>query len=169
MSYGQILLFFVMVLLSYFVYWLLSRGPPHAPKILSHPLSKTIALKKLISKKHWARGESVTIADDGEHTSNIFRIAGNTFGQAAHRECVAFLVPGEEQAGFEMAVSVVVEGLRIGQMSQRDLIPFRAMLQRAGLGAQVTSCDAYIGGGGTGADGKKQRYAISLNVDWFEA
>ncbi|WP_312462075.1 hypothetical protein [Comamonas sp.] len=126
-------------------------------------------MKKLISKKHWARGESVTIADDGEHTSNIFRIAGNTFGQSAHRECVAFLVPGEEQAGFEMAVSVVVEGLRIGQLSQRDLIPYRAMLQGAGLDAQVTSCDAYIGGGGTGVDGKKQRYTISLNVDWFEA
>jgi len=42
------------------------------------------------------------------------------------------------------------------------------MLKDAGLSAQVTSCDAYIGGGGTALDGKKQRYSISLDVDWFE-
>lgn len=169
MSYGQILLVFVMVWLSYFAYWLLSRGPPRAWKRLRRHRSTSITFRNLTSKKHWARGESLKVSDDGEHTKNISRIAGNTFGQSASRECVAFLVPEKGQDRFEMAVSVVVDGLRIGQLSRRDSIPFRAMLQGAGLGGQVTSCDAFIGGGGTGSDGKKQRYAISLDVGWFDA
>lgn len=169
MSYGQILLFFFMCWLSYFAYWLLSRGPPNAPGRLSRPVESSVRLEDLISKKHWARGETVKIADDGSYTANISRVAGNTFGENANRECIAFLVPEDGKASSDKAVSVVVDGLRIGQLSARDLMPFKVMLHGAGLHAQVTSCDAYIGGGGTGADGKKRLYAICLDVDWFEA
>ncbi|MEJ5029071.1 hypothetical protein [Comamonas sp. MYb69] len=169
MSYGQILLFFFLCWLSYFAYWLLSRGPPRAPGFLRGPLKATIALKDLSSKKHWARGETVKVADDGTYTANIFRVAGNSFGENANRDCIAFLVPEEGKENTDKPVSVVVDGLRIGQLSVRDLMPFKVMLQDAGLHAQITSCDAYIGGGGTGVDGKKRSYAISLDVDWFEA
>lgn len=169
MTYGQILLFFVMCWLSYFVYWLLSRGPPFAFKLHRRSHKGPIKLKNLTSKKHWARGEAVKVADDGTQTANLYRVAGNTFGEAANRQCIAFLLPEQSQQNFQQAVSVVVDGLRIGTLSARDLISFRVMLRDARLDAQVTSCDAYIGGGGTALDGKKQHYSISLDVDWFEA
>ncbi|WP_133858969.1 hypothetical protein [Comamonas sp. JUb58] len=95
-------------------------------------------------------------------------MAKNTVGEAANRQCIAFLVPEEREQSVQQRVSVVVDGLRIGQLSARDLIPFHVMLKAAGLSAQVTSCDAYIGGGRTALDGQKQRYSISLDVDWFE-
>ncbi|WP_312417804.1 hypothetical protein [Comamonas sp.] len=168
MSYGSILLFFVLCWMSFFAYWLLSRGPPRGPSLLRHPQERAVKLKNLSSKKHWARGEAVRVADDGSRTANLFRVAKNTFGEAANRQCIAFLVPEEREQSLQQTVSVVVDGLRIGQLSARDLIPFHVMLKDAGLSAQVTSCDAYIGGGGTALDGKKQRYSISLDVDWFE-
>lgn len=108
------------------------------------------------------------VADDGTHTASLSRVAGNIFGEAANRQCIAFLLPEEREHNPQQRVSVVVDGLRIGQLSARDLIPFHVMLKNAGLSAQVTSCDAYIGGGGTALDGKKQPYSISLDVDWFE-
>lgn len=168
MSYGPILLFFAMCWLSFFVYWLLSRGPPRIPKLLRRPQEPTDKLKNLISKKHWAGGETIRVADDGTHTASLSRVAGNIFGEAANRQCVAFLLPEVREHNPQQRVSVVVDGLRIGQLSARDLIPFHVMLNDAGLSAQVTSCDAYIGGGGTALDGKKQLYSISLDVDWFE-
>lgn len=154
--------------LSFFVYWLLSRGPPRIPKLLRRPQERTDKLKNLISKKHWARGEAVRVVDDGSRAANLFSVARNTFGEAANRQCIAFLLPEKREQSAEERVSVVVDGLRIGQLSARDLIPFNVMLKDAGLSAQVTSCDAYIGGGGTALDGKKQLYSISLDVDWFE-
>lgn len=168
MSYGSILLFCALCGLFFFAYWLLSRGPPRGPSLLRHPQERAVKLKNLNSKKHWARGEAVRVADDGSRTANLFRVAKNTFGEAANLQCIAFLVPEEREQSPQQRVSVVVDGLRIGQLSARDLIPFHVMLKAAGLTAQVTSCEAYIGGGGTALDGKKLRYSISLDVDWFQ-
>ncbi|WP_429951897.1 hypothetical protein ACQYWY_09925 [Comamonas sediminis] len=168
MTYGQILLFFFMCWLTYLAYWLLSRGPPPSIDRLRPPIKLTDKFENLTSKKHWARGEAVKVADDGTHTASLSHVAGNIFGEAANRQCIAFLLPEVREHNPQQRVSVVVDGLRIGQLSARDLIPFHVMLKDAGLSAQVTSCDAYIGGGGNALDGKKHPYSISLDVDWFE-
>ena len=169
MGYEQILLFFFMCWLSYLIYWLLLRGPPRDPTLRVEPLKPTIETRNLTARKHWAKGERVKVFDDGTYATNIYRTASNTFGESADRHCIAFLVPESERDNFKQAVSVVVDGLRVGYLSARDVVPFNVMLQGAGLNSEVTSCDAHIGGGGTGLDGKKRRYSISLYIDWFEA
>lgn len=169
MGYGLMLLLFFMGWLAYLAYWLLSRGPPARRRWL--PTRPTLAnqWKNLRAEKHWARGENVQVMDDGTQTANIYQVAGNFFGDRADLNCIAFLVHETGNVGTKQSVSVIVDGLVLGYLSPRDALPLHARLQEAGMAVAVTSCDAHVGGGGTGLDGKKRRYLISLDVNWFEA
>lgn len=127
---------------------------------------KVKPILNLVSKKHWPPGENVSLTDDGTFSANIFRVAGNTFGDYANRSCTANLIPETNDEG-KRVVSVFIDGLRVGCLSDRHALSFHVALHQAGLDTSITSCDAHIGGGGTGIDGKKLPYSIMLHISWF--
>lgn len=122
----------------------------------------------LFAKKHWPKGGRVEVRDKGPYSRNISRVAGKKFGNNANRYCVAYLVPDDIEPGGCKGVSVVIDGLKVGNLAERDVAPLFAILDHLQLGLATTSCDAYIGGGGVGIDGHIQPYEITLDISWFE-
>ncbi|MFA9284010.1 hypothetical protein ACCQ08_04465 [Comamonas sp. SY3] len=132
-------------------------------------LTKNTVVKPLLnlqSKKHWPTGEKIKITDDGTYTANITKVAGNTFGDYANRNCAAFLIP-ELKDDKRPNISVYIDGLLVGHLTNRHTLSFYSILQHAKLLFSTTSCNAHIGEGGTGLDGKKLPYLITLDINWF--
>lgn len=125
------------------------------------------SLVDALPRKHWATGGKVTLIDDSSFTRNIQRIARPSFGGHANRICIANLIAEKNELG-KNVVSVFIDRLRVGSLTARDALSFHVVLQESGLLFAVTSCNAHIGGGGTGHEGKKLPYSITLDINWFE-
>ncbi len=135
-------------------------------KALAPKRKSSKPLINLQSKKHWPSGEKIKLVDDGTYKANLFKVAGNTFGDYANYNCVAYLFPEIENEKHPN-IAVYVDGLRVGDLSNRHVLSLYSVLQQAKLLFSATSCDAHIGGGGTGLDGKKLPYLITLDINWF--
>ncbi|RGE45584.1 hypothetical protein DZC30_08295 [Comamonas testosteroni] len=156
------------VLLLCFAGWLAYHAYGLWVRPVAQPrLPKPKPLLNLVSKKHWAPGEKVRLIDDGTFTSNIYRVAGNTFGEYVDRSCIAHLLPETKDEG-KKVVSVFIDGLCVGCLSDRHAPSFYVVLQHAGLDSSVTSCNVHLGGGGVGIDGKKLPYSITLDINWMK-
>lgn len=100
---------------------------------------------------------------------NALKIAaGNHGSDPADVQCIAALVPEDDNEYDKSAVAVEVGGKTVGYLSRDDARSFRRRLGRKQLSGQVTYCDALIMGGGTSKAGKKYSYGIRLDIKPFE-
>lgn len=147
--------------LTYLAYLFLKRPASQQDRQTLH------SLLTVRPRKHWGSKGRVPVIDDGTFTENIQRVANAKFGDHANRICIACLVP-ETQDRDKKAIAVFVDGLCVGYIPDRYAMGLYVELQRSGLDTSPTSCDAHIGGGGVGLDGKRRPYSIALNLSWFE-
>ena len=108
------------------------------------------------------------VVGESHYQVNLRRLAGDYGNESASTECVAELVPEDDNKFDKSAVCVYVKDQMVGYLSREDARSFRRRLGRKGLSGQNTFCDAVIVGGGTAKDGKEFKYGIRLDIKPFD-
>lgn len=85
-------------------------------------------------------------------------------GATAEHRCTAVLVPYDTNPHDAEAVSVEVDGQRVGHLSRDDARSHRAALAARGMPGATVSCPAMIAGGGA-VDGQPQHFAVLLDLE----
>lgn len=129
--------------------------------------NKTLPIQTSIPKavRHWSNEDDETeVVGESKYHTAIAKIAGNAKGTHANKTCIAFLVPEKGNPYDKNAVMVMIEGVQVGYLSRTDAADFRERLKAEGIAGATTSCEAHIGWGGEGRDGKKLSYSVTLRV-----
>ena len=119
---------------------------------------------------HWPKLGDFDFEVVGElnYQKTLATLAGAHGDRSAGLECVAYLVPEDDNRHDPKAVAVQISGRTVGYLSREDARTFRRRLGQKGLGGRISSCDACIVGGGTRKSGEKLFYGVRLDVKPFE-
>lgn len=114
---------------------------------------------------HWPATGSFPVQVVGEsfHRDSIQRIAGNAHGAKALVFCTAALMEEHDNEHDPNAVSVIIEGAKVGYLSRDQALRFRSVLAHLDL-KHPTTCNAVISGGRTDAE-RQRDFCIELDLD----
>jgi hypothetical protein len=87
---------------------------------------------------------------------------------ASSTQCVASIVPEDDNKFDQLAVRIDIQSKTVGYMSKDDARSFRKLLSKNKIGGKVTSCDATITGGFVLRDGSQANYGVCLDIQPFE-
>jgi len=126
------------------------------------PPSAAAALPALL---HWAPSGRFPIQAVGTSYQRraLEKIALNPRDQAALVLCTATLVLEDDNGHDARAVSVAIEGQKVGYLAADFAPEFRSLLSGFGLGTVATTCDAVITNGLV-TDEKEYAYSVELDI-----
>jgi hypothetical protein len=121
------------------------------------------------SPTHWpGSGDfGFEVVGESHYQRALAAAAGNEPTRYEGFDCVAQLVPEDDNSYDKSAVAVCVNGSKVGHLSRDDARSFRRRLGSKGLTGVVTTCDAVIRGGARKADGSTFLYGIWLDITPF--
>lgn len=108
------------------------------------------------------------VVGESNYQSAIAEIAGQHGEEGATMECVAQLIPEDDNRYDPKAIAVRINGRMVGYLSREDARSFRRRLGQKGLTGRTTSCAACIVGGGTKRSGERLFYGVKLDIKPFE-
>lgn len=119
---------------------------------------------------HWPSMKSFNFPVVGEsyYQAALTDLAGDHGRGGAVVDCVAELIPENDNRHDEKAVSVFIKGNLVGYMSSDDARSFRRRLTSKRMKDCVTTCDARIVGGGRKKDGARHPYGVFLDIKTFD-
>jgi hypothetical protein len=86
----------------------------------------------------------------------------------ASAQCLAMIVPEDDNKFDQLAVRIDIQNKTVGYMSRDDARSFRKLLSKKKISGKVTSCDAAIIGGFVLRDGSKASYGVTLDIKPFD-
>jgi hypothetical protein len=119
---------------------------------------------------HWPKlGDfDFEVVGESNYQKTLAALAGDHGDRSANLDCIAYLVPEDDNRHDPKAVSVQISGRTVGYLTRENARSFRRRLGQKGLGGRITSCDACIVGGGTRKSGEKLFYGVKLDLKPFE-
>jgi hypothetical protein len=87
---------------------------------------------------------------------------------SASEQCIAVIVPEDNNKFDQLAVRIDIQNKTVGYMSKDDARSFRKLLSSKKISGKVTSCDAAIIGGFVLRDGSKASYGVTLDIKPFD-
>lgn len=119
---------------------------------------------------HWPKlgNFEVEVVGESNYQKILAALAGDHGDRSANHDCIAHLVPEDDNRHDPKAVSVQISGRTVGYPTREDARSFRRRLGQKGLGVRITSCDACIVGGGTRKSGERLFYGVKLDLKPFE-
>lgn len=141
-------------------------APPRSegPRVVQAPRAANPA------PHHWeSTGDfAFSVVGESHYQAALKAIAGEHGKKKARVECVARLVPEDQNRHDNKAVAVSVDGAQVGNLRREDARSFRRRLGQKGLGGQATFCNAVVLGGGEWR-GEARMYGIQLDLKPFDA
>jgi hypothetical protein len=86
----------------------------------------------------------------------------------ASEQCLALIVPEDNNKFDQLAVRIDIQNKTVGYMSKDDARSFRKLLSKKKISGKVTSCDATITGGFVLKDESKASYGVTLDIKPFD-
>ena len=147
-----------------------AREAARAKMTVSSPAASKIARAAEQGEFHWPPlGDfEFEVVGESNYQAAIAAVAGDHGGEQADQECVAALVPEDDNRFDSKAVAVLINGRTVGYLSRNDARSFRRRLGQKGLGGAITTCAACVVGGGTRRNGEKLSYGVRLDIKPFE-
>lgn len=108
------------------------------------------------------------IVGESHYQDSLKKLAGEHDQGGANRQCVARLIPEDDNQYDDKAVCVEIENKVVGYLSREDARSFRRRLGTKKLTGQTTICNAMIMGGSTRNTGEVLSYGVLLDIKPFD-
>lgn len=117
-------------------------------------------------KNHSLTSQSTTFEVVGEshYRTNLKKLAGKHGDESINKECIATLIPENDNQYDKNAIRIDIEGLTVGYLSRHDAILFRELLKANNESDQITTCKAVITGGFKLENNKRADYGVFLSM-----
>lgn len=109
------------------------------------------------------------VVGESNYQRAIASVAGDHGTKSADMQCIAHLIPEDDNPHDPKAVVVKIQGKVVGYLARQDARSFRRRLGQKVVSGQETTCDALIAGGGTRKSGEKLHYGVRLDIKPFES
>jgi len=134
--------------------------------------------QKLAAKQPQTEGEfhwpgkndyEVEVVGESFYQANLNAIIGEYDSHnSIRRECIACIIPEDDNPYDDYAVRIEIDGLQVGHLSRDDARSFRRRLKRKQWTDEETTCNAIIQGGYTKRKtGEKVGYNVWLDIKPF--
>ncbi len=162
----------LIIALVLFAFWRIWHGYKQGPSFKTgHRSPKLTRQQNPLPENthHWAPSGDFDfeIVGEANYQEAIQRLAGEHNQYGAATNCVATLVPEDDNPYDDKAVRVDISGLTVGYLCKEDARSFRRRLGAKKLSGQITTCDAVINGGGTRKSGERLHYGVQLDMKPF--
>lgn len=152
--------------------WLFgSKAAPEAPVDEWKPTPMGVrsgsSFPKQGRREHRIHGDgefSFDIVGESYYQSNLLTIAGPKTEDGVEIECTARLVPEPDNPHDKNAVSVQINGLKVGHLSRVDALSWNIAAERQGMHGDVVEVDAIIVGGWKRANGDEGHFGVKLDL-----
>lgn len=104
------------------------------------------------------------VVGESNYQNNIKKLITKHDNTGINQECIAILIPENDNKYDKNAVRIDVDELTVGYLSRNDAIIFRELLKANNLENQITICNATINGGFVMDNNKKASYGIFLKI-----
>jgi hypothetical protein len=161
---GRAVAFFLALILGAISVALLFYALRRTPKQDLADLPDTPPLR--LQGRRWCDFE---IAGENHYQAALAAIGGvapQGDAQGANYFCDALLIPETDRPSASHAVTVVIDGLRVGHLKSKDGADYLARLKDLGVEPALAACPAYVFGGSIDEDGVRAPYVVRLGLAW---
>lgn len=160
-------------LLSRLSAWLNAKAAAADTEAARRTEAKRAALSKAFGEEvarvfRWPEHDDVlSVVGESHYQGELKSIAGEHGERSASKTVVALLRPEADNPHDDKAVSIWIEGLKVGHLSSDDARSFRRRLSSKKLSNQTTACTALVVGGYKMQSGERASYGVQLCLKPF--
>ncbi len=163
MIFGLIVLSIILFIFFYIYIYRLRKIKPSASAS-----KKYVRPPDQIFKWPTTEDYNFEIVGESHYQNTIQKFAGDHDEYGAYTECVALLIPEDDNKYDNKAIRVDINAQTVGYLRRDNARNFRRRLGQKKLTGQITECNAKIFGGKIGDDGSKHYYGIWLDLKEFD-
>lgn len=116
----------------------------------------------------WPEHDDVLpVVGESYYQAELRCIVGDHGDKSIRKELTALLRPESDNPHDDKALSVWIEGLKVGHLSSDDARSFRRRLSAKKMTGQTTACTAMVMGGHKLASGERASYGVQLFLKSF--
>ncbi|WKB56025.1 hypothetical protein [Eleftheria terrae] len=151
------------------IVWLIFR-PSSAKRAEGETSSNWLAPELSEEAFHWPRlgGFEFEVVGESQYQEALAAVAGDHGTDSVERECLATLLPEDDNRFDPKAVAVLIGRRKVGHLSREDARSFRRRLAQKRLSNATTCCAALVVGGATRRTGEKLHYGLRLDIKPFD-